>query len=246
MTQSLFSDQETPDQTIEDKDYASELIGDGKRFKDISALARAKVESDAFIERLKAENAEMRGALKGEAKITEFLDKLNTMNKPPLGNASSDDNQSSQSNQNQNTQIKSLSLEEVQAMLDEREKRSKEEQNLSYVNTEVRKAFGANAGSVLKAKAAELGMTEQDLTDLAKVRPAAFLKLVEASVQGTTGQAPRSSVNTTSISNQPTGTKNNKYYTELRKKMGDADFFKPSIQNEMFRSAKELGEAFYS
>ena len=49
----------------------------------------------------KAENAEMRASLKGEAKINEFLDKLKSVNVPAGGNTNSNENNSSESATNQ-------------------------------------------------------------------------------------------------------------------------------------------------
>ena len=40
-------------------DALAELVGEGKKFKDIAALAVGKVESDKFIDRLKKEAADL-------------------------------------------------------------------------------------------------------------------------------------------------------------------------------------------
>ena len=59
-TNDLFNTKSTS-QTVSidpDKDYFEELVGDDKPFKSPKDLARAKLESDKFIEQLKQENRE--------------------------------------------------------------------------------------------------------------------------------------------------------------------------------------------
>src|SRR5688500_15910791 len=57
----------------QDKDYFSELVGEDKKFKTPADLARAKAESDAFIERLKQENSGLRNELKTRTTMEDFM-----------------------------------------------------------------------------------------------------------------------------------------------------------------------------
>ena len=72
MTNPLFDPTTIDPATIENP--LETLVGEGKKFKDADALARAAIEKDRFILQLQAENAQMRTSLKGEQKIDEFLD----------------------------------------------------------------------------------------------------------------------------------------------------------------------------
>lgn len=51
------------DQNVQTVQYSERLVGEGKPFKDIEALAKGKMDADAFIEQLKNENAQMREAV---------------------------------------------------------------------------------------------------------------------------------------------------------------------------------------
>ena len=137
-------------------------------------------------------------------------------------------------------------LEDVEAVLARREREREAAQNLRTVQNKLTEAFGANHQHVLIAKATALGMTPDEMLDVAKTRPAAFLKLVEADKVGNTASAsaPRSSVNTAGM-NQTSNERNYKYYQGLRKELGDAKFFAPKIQNELHKDAARLGAAFY-
>jgi len=255
MTNPLFSDQENTtntDQVDESKDYAAELIGEGKRYKDLSTAAKALVDKDMFIERLKAEAAEARAALKGEQKMDDFLEKLKQAQNLTNGSQSNQHNNagedgSAQQNSNNNPNTKPLSIEEVQELLERREKEKAEQANLQLAVSKVKETFGANYSQVMKQKAEELGMSPEYLTNLAKVQPKAFLKLVEAdSAPNNRANAPNSSVNSAAMSGKKTGERTNEYYRSLRKQIGDAEFFKPKVQNQLHSDMLRLREAFFN
>jgi hypothetical protein len=231
-------------------DYADQLVGEGKRYKDLAALARAKVESDAFIERLKTENAAQREALKGEQKLDEFFDKLKstlptpgTPSTPVTNPGEQQPNQSPNPNNNQ-----ALSPEDVLKLMDKRDQVTREQRNLETAVSKVQEVFGANYKSVMAQKAADLGMAPEALVSLAKTQPQAFLKLVEADkAPSNSGTAPpRSSVNTNSFTANPSQARDKKHYDALRKQMGDRKFFSNrEVQNQMHKDAQEQREAFY-
>ena len=254
MTNPLFADQADIDAAADQADgdttdFAAELIGDGKRYKTTQDAAKALVEKDRFIERLKAEAAEARASLRGESKMDEFLEKLKAIN---TGTASTQNTMSGETATNQNQTnnqppSKALTVDEVQKLLEDRERKIAEEANLNASIQKVREAFGANFKAVMTAKADELGMSQEYLLNLAKTQPKAFVKLVEADVspQGRNAPPPNS-VNTATFQGKRTGEKNNEYYRNLRKQVGDAEFFKPSIQNQLHKDAQRLGPAFFN
>jgi hypothetical protein len=192
----------------------------------------------------------MRNALRGEAKIDEFLDKLNKTVVPSPGAANNSQTPAGESNQNQNTQEnnpKAISLDDVEEILTKREQAKRETDNLAYTAKKVKEAFGANYAIVLQQKAADLGVTPEYLTQVAKSQPAAFLKLVEADkAANTQGSPPRSSVNTSGMGGNRTDDRNQAYYNNLRKQIGDAQYFSPKVQNELHKDAQRLGEAFFN
>lgn len=243
---SIFDDQSNKPLIDPNKDYAEELLGEGKRYKTASELARGKVEADLFIKKLTDELAELRANLKGEEKLQALMDKLTAAQTSQTGNTTSSVNQT---NESAPSVANALSLEDVQKLLEERERKSAEAANLRLATQKVQEVYGANAGLVVEEKAASLGMTKAQLEALAKSNPTAFLKIVDAEKAPSSVSAPRTSVNTAGFKDATGNVKNDKYYAELRRKMiaegRGSDFYKPEIQREMFRAAKELGEDFY-
>src|SRR4051812_39958036 len=55
---------------------AEDLVGEGKKFKDIDALAAGKLESDRFIEQLKAEKADAEARASRAVEVEAELQKL--------------------------------------------------------------------------------------------------------------------------------------------------------------------------
>jgi hypothetical protein len=43
-----------------------------------------------------------------------------------------------------------------------------------------------------------------------------------------------------------TGERNNEYYRNLRKQIGDAEFFKPKVQNQLHKDMLQMREAFFN
>jgi hypothetical protein len=233
-------------------DFATALIGEGKKYADVKLAAKALVDKDNFIEQLKRENAEMRKSMASEAKMDALLDQLKNLQSASSGNSSNGGNQPQESipNQNPNTQTEALTTDRVYQIMEDRERQRREEQNLAIAVQKAKEAFGANAKSVIENKAAELGMSYEDLINEAKKRPQAFLKLVEANGPVGTTRAPQSQVNTAASVDANGNTKNNAYYAKLRRELKaqgkEADFYKPAVQNEMMRNAQLLGDAFFN
>lgn len=244
MTNPLFDSTNVETNIDPTKDYSTELMGEGKKYKDVPALARAIMEKDAFIERLKSETAQLRSSVQGETKIDELLNTLRAQSTTP---ANSGTPATTPETKSANQPQTGLSAEDVERLLAAREREKTETSNVALVTTQLRKAWGANHGEVLRQKTEELGATPEFMTNLAKANPSAFLKLVAAeSVPESTPGRPTSSVNTTPAQGKTAvGGHTKSYYDNLRKQVGDAKFFHPTIQNELHRNMMTLGEAFF-
>lgn len=249
MPDSLFgeADKLTIDPTV---DYTDQLVGDDKPFKSAKDLARAVLERGQFIDRLKAENAQMRESLKGEAKLDEVLTTLRSRVAPPSGDSNLN-NQQSDPTRNEVTppsnSTATLSPEDVAKLIEQHDAKKTAEQNLNLVLEKAKQAFGANYQTELQTRANQLGIPLKELEDMAKARPAAFFKLLDISdtPRGSNLTPPGTRVNSAAVATTNTG-RNFAYYEDLRKKVGEREYFTPKIQNQMFEDAKSMGAAFYS
>lgn len=238
---SLFND--IP-QVDPEKDYLEELVGEGKKYKDERALARATAEKEAFIQRLKNELSGIRKELNSRQTVEELLTKIAQPRQP----------EPSEPNDDEGDQRKTYTPEEVEALiqstLDQRESTRQRESNLNQVRTKLNEVFGDNANRVIAEKAKELEVGVEFLKELAQNKPNAFLKLVGAETPKSQEQEeffslPRSSTDTTKTAfSRPTGVKNYKYYQEMLKK-DPVKYWSIETQNEMHEQAVRSGADFY-
>lgn len=248
MTTDLFGttqiEPETP-QIDPTKDYHSELVGEGKKFQDVNALARGKVEADAFITRLQNELAGLRQELNTRIRLEEVVTQLQSP-KPPVTPSNVDDTHLREPNR----EPQGLSAEALEELLNkalnERETKSAKKTNAEYVMQELSNSFGPSYVSVLKAKTAELGLTTEQVNAMAAEAPKALLALVGASgtrAPSTTPTPPRSTVSTTFT---PQVTERNMAYWEAVRKSDPSRYWHKDTQNQIHKDALALGERFFT
>lgn len=197
----------------ENIDYVTELVGEGKKFKEIKDLARGKVESDRFIEILKKKNDDLLKELNTRTSLDTFLDQMKAQKDP--GHVDVPTPQGGQ----QSPALDDSNLEaKLNELLSRREAQRTQETNVDKVTRVLSEQFGNDATLVINHKAKEVGMTPQELQQLASRSPSAFFKLVGVSETAAPGQVPvvpRSGVNSLG-QNQSTGMRNKKYYEALK------------------------------
>lgn len=247
----LFSSTTNGDAPVVDpsKNYLEELVGEGKKFKSQEDLARAKLESDAFIARLQGELQGIRTELNTRLTVEQMMDKITAAKEATNSNTNGN-----QPVVNGDSGAKSLTEEDLTALVEDRiskiEKARIQESNLNQVRQVLTEKFGADFPSHLKQTAATLGVGEEFLNNLAKEQPKAFLALVgqEAPKVST----PQPNLFTPTPSQQiprtpsftPTGERKKSFYDDLKAKDAAA-YWSPKVQNQMHQDAIKLGEVFF-
>jgi hypothetical protein len=238
------------------KDYLSEYVGEGKKFKDPADLAKAKAHSDAFIERLQRELSGVRQELNTRAKLEELMDRMSAT-KDSTVNANSQGTQTSGESNHDGTANKNISPDDIEkvieARLAKREQEARVQNNVQAVKDRLTSEFGDNYVEELEARTKALGLTREFVSDIAKREPKALFALIgieqpamrKASEQDVFSAPPRSSVNTASFGIQGS---TEKKYTDFEKirKQDPARYWSATVQNELHKQAMKLGEKFYS
>lgn len=233
------------DQLDENKDYFSELVGEGKKYKDEKALAKAVAHGTSTIDLYKTRMDQMReDMLKlrednlAKANLEDLIDQLskkqNTNHElPPVKEEkpgmSADD-------------LESL----FETKLQQYELKKKSDENLNVVRAKLKEQLGDKAPEVLKQRTQELGLTDQEVSDLAKKSPTALLRVLGLEQQNNSNSfqsPPRSDKRTDNFA--PTGEKKRtwSYYQEL-KKANPQLYYDPKIAVQMQKDAIEYGESF--
>jgi hypothetical protein len=227
-----------PTETVTETKF-EDLVGEGKKYRDNDAVAKAIAEKDRFIERLKAEAAEAREAALKRANEKEFLDRLETLSR---GKSPEPGNQPP----TEGTQTTAVTPETIEQMLEAREAKKAREANLNTAISKLQETFGDDYKRHVQRQAQSLNTTTTELTELASKSPAAFLRLMGVDGQQNKSDAfsppPRSSVSVQpgSVSN----VKDYNYYAKLRQEKGESWYFSLPVQKEIWEQSKALGDSF--
>lgn len=208
-----------------------ELVGENKKFKTVEDLAKGKRESDAFIEQLKAENAEMREDLK---KLDNAEATFETL-KNEIKELKTKANTSSPKPDTREVLTKDALKELVVSSLTEIESARTSEQNTHAASTSLITYFGnkEKVQEALTAKAKELGLSVEELGAMAARSPSALFTLMGINEKGTSTEAfKKSDVNTNRLGadqiNKGLKKGTRAYFNEIRRKMGRQAFYADS------------------
>lgn len=227
----------------EDQVVATDLVGEGKKYRDLDALAKAKLEADKHIERIERENAELRQDFTKTKTVEELLEKLEAKlgtsreeNQPPPEKPVS----KAAGNNEGLSQADVLAL--VEGHVTQKEQERTRSQNIDHAKRELKASFGDKYAEVLKTKAEELGLTIEDMTAMAAKSPSALIKLVSSSKSNEPLSSPPKGIR---MNTSDSKGRDYAYYTNLRKTDPKA-YHSREVQWQMHKDAEKMGPSFYS
>jgi hypothetical protein len=221
------------------QDYLSELVGEGKKFSDTSALARGKWESDNYIKTLERQMDELRQDYtrldtesKTRASIEEMLNrKPETIPEPRL----------------ETPPPSKPDPREFESIFDQRikahEERKKHEENFNVVRNRLVERFGSDYQSKLQQALDSTGLDQSYMNDLARRAPEAFLKLVGVEQTQENFQAPPRRTNLAPLNRAPRE-RTWSYYQEMKKNQ-PTEYRSAKTNVQMHQDAIRLGESFF-
>lgn len=173
----LFDDKNIEPQIDPNKNYFEELVGDDKKFKTPELLAKGKAEADNYIKTLerqldiqREDFEKLDQEYKSAASLRELLDQYKTQqhtsSEPPI-DAKVIEQPSFDPNQ-----LDSL----IDKKIERREVEHKLKSNLDTVKSKLQEEFGPQYQTKLKQHVDELGLSIEDVNDLARKSPKAFFK----------------------------------------------------------------------
>jgi len=233
--------EQTDDQSGTD-DYVKQLVElKGETFQDPQAMAKALIAANKHIDRVEAENADMKTNSQKADWAQEVISLMKEGQQAPATPAVPTNTEGTP------VATPAPSTEDVQSLIEQtitaREKDASASQNLQLVDAKMTELFGTEAAATLKERSAAVGMSVSRLQDLAKESPTAFFALIGEGAQKNTNVVPQSQVNSAGF-NSNSGRKNWAYYQKLRK--DDAKTYRtPAVQNEIVKERLAQGEKFY-
>ncbi len=224
--------------------YIEQLVGDGKKFKDVEALAKGKLEADRHISEITQTLAELREEVAKQDYAKDLLAKLQNKGTESGTVNSATENNTGNSASGNTTQETSIEALVEQAILKKEQSRSIE-QNIATANEAVVAQYGEKAAEVVKAKAQELGISVERLKEIAAESPTAFLQLVGGTTKKVdTSVLPKSSIRTESMSSTPTD-RTFEFYQKMRRD-NKSLYYSPKIQRTLMEDRQRLGDKFYN
>lgn len=234
-------------QTQTKESFVDHLVGDGKKFKDIEALAKGKLEADRHIGEITKTLDELRAELAKQDYAKNLLEQMSKGSEtgaeqpPPVTTSSS------------NTENTTQSASDFEALVEKvitaKEKSKTASQNISVVGEEMQKQYGDKTADILKAKSLELNMSLDRLKEIAAESPTAFFQLIGVKKMGektstSTGVTTQSTIRSENF-NSYSQDRTFEYYQKLRKENRSL-YYSPKIQNTMLQDRERLGDRFYN
>lgn len=226
--------------TTGEGDPLTSLVGEGKKFKSVEDLARGKMESDAFIQKLQREQAELREELNKRATVDEVLRKIEERTQQRAPDLEEDDTPSD-SDGNRSVDLSAIE-KMVENKVNEVQSEAQKRRNVLNVKEILVEKFGPNYQEVVDAKLAEMDVGRDWANGLAATSPKAFLNLMgEPKQPSQTGDVapPQGSMRTT----QNTGPVTYGDFEKLRRE-DPQRYFSPDIQLRMHKMAQENPDEF--
>lgn len=151
------------------------LVGEGKKFADVEALAKGKVAADAHIARLEEEAVRLREVaqqnINAETQLTELKNELMSLRESASGKPRVPTEPALTE-----TDIETL----VERSLTKKEANRTVAQNINESNNRIVRHFGTveKAQEAVRAKADEMGVTVEFIKETAARSPTAFMQLM--------------------------------------------------------------------
>jgi hypothetical protein len=234
-----------------EKDYSTDLIGEGKKYATLKDAARALVEKDVFIDTLKTEKKEVLEDLAKRMTMEEALQKLKETDLRNIQQEAAPA-ANSESNQPVSTEtINKLIRDTVQQQITGATQEAKAEQNVNLVKQQLQAVWGADFASVLKQKTSELGVSEEWITQAARTTPQVLLKLVAgnesakdtSSLFSPSGAGVNSAALSSNTRNVPAEGKYS-YWQKMRTE-NPTLYHTPAQSMQRHQAAIKYGETFY-
>jgi hypothetical protein len=230
------------DETIES--YVEKLVAEkGETWKDPEVIAKGKYESDRFISDLQRQIAELQKDMEESSKVDELMQMVKDLKaeKPIDGEKSLEKTHDETSPELDAEKLKAL----IESHVSERETQTTRQKNLAEADKVLMEKYGESAGRTLSARAAELGMTVDELKEQAARNPKAFFRLIgidapsakDSTLVGTTKRSEAGVIS-------DAGKRNFAYYQNLRRE-NKSKYHSVAVQSQMFKDKEAMGPAFF-
>lgn len=220
----------------------NDLVGEGRKYNDPDALAKAYANVEAHARRLEAENAQARAQLDQAQATNNTVPPSNTGTvEQPQANPPVAPTNSEAPTSGKQTDYRSQIREEIKA-LNEQERAV---HNTEQAASKMIEVYGdaTKANEAVKRRADELGVSIDWLRDSASRSPQAFFATMGITGSGASHSTPASSPGVRLEG--PNGSVKNFEYFDRMRKDDPKTYFSANTQRDMLNQARAQGSDFY-
>lgn len=224
------------------KDYLSELVGEGKKYRDLAALALSKVHADQMIESQKAALEKAQQELQTQKRLEELLTMATNKAADPVPNLVNPDPAREE-------RMNDLTAEKVQQLISEQlnqhERGRQAQSNVQKVYGALTETFGADYENQLLKIGQSVGLSKEEIQQTAQDKPQLLISLIQAN-------APRKETFVSPMATKlnpdiaPTSDERNwSYYQKVKAK--DPKYYESKeVQMQMDKDAMRLRDRFFN
>lgn len=225
------------------KDYHSELVGEGKKYRDEKALALGKVHADATIAELKRKLEEAQSELNTTKRLEELLTMASQTRKEfdPPNHVNPDTNREGP--------VNDLTAEKIESLISQKltgyEANRVANENVRAVKAALTEKYGSGYEDVLRKAAENAGESVEWIAEQAKRNPKLVVSLVEAHApKKEVFNAPPATRLNPSLA-PPSDVRNWSYYQKIKER--DPKYYESeAVQIQMHKDADRLREGFFN
>lgn len=222
------------------KSYLSELVGEGKKYRDLAALALSKVHADQLIETQKAALEKAQQELQTQKRLEELLTTATNKVVDPVPNLVNPDPVREE-------RMNDLTAEKVQQLISEQlnqhERNRQAQTNVQQVYSTLTETFGSDYENQLLKLGQSVGLSKEEIQQTAQDRPQLLISLIKANApKRESFVAPPSNRLNPDIAPQ-SEVRNLAYYQKLKAK--DLKYYESKeVQAQMYEDAMRLRDQF--
>lgn len=236
----LFDDVDPAEDHEADVDYVAAVAKSlNKNVEDLTVedLAKKAFHGDRHITRLETDLGALRTDLNTRVTLEEVMSEIKTARQP--GEASRETHQSTESS----NKVEGLKEEDVVRLLQNERQKAVHDQNIAQVRSNLAEMWGKGYRTKLKEVGEDLGLTEEEMGNMAATRPKVFMKLIGADAQPATRVNPQATLAPitgvrTRTNQAPERTYD--YYKKLHKENPKL-YWDPKTREQMYQDLEKIG-----
>lgn len=221
------------------KDYLSELVGEGKKYADAAALAKAVAHGQTHIATLETELASLRTQAANGMNVEKLVEALEARRQANEGNLGHPQGEARQEATPQN--IEEIVLNTIQKA----ESTRTAKQNRDVVVAKMSEVWGADSNKKLSNIASSLGVSLDYLDGVAKQSPDLFFTITGLNARPTPVNGAAVPTSTVSFGGNASNKRDASFYREMRKSNPKL-WYDQKTQIQYQRDAIAQGEDFFN